>query len=424
MSDLFHNGTITSVSRLGDRPLDELEDDLRAFTARTRVALILPALYSEFEGTAMPRILRQLRRADYLARIILSLDGATEEQFRAVQRQMRSLPVPTQVIWNDGLRVRGILETLGDAGFVVTPQGKGRGVWLALGLALSDPEIDVVALHDCDIVNYRREMLARLLYPLVHPEMDFEFAKGYYARFTRRLYGRVTRLFFTPLIRSLSHLVGDDDFLRFLDSFRYALAGEFALKTRLARRLRLAATWGLEVSVLAEVYRYCRPRAVCQVELAESYEHKHQRLSKAQPDAGLHRMAGEIATSLFRKLAEGGVRLDENQMRVLPDLYLDRAGMAVDQFHALASVNGLEYDRFQEVETAQTFYRALVRSQRVYATRGSERVSLGSWQQVEAALPGLKERLAHAVTADHPVLTAVPPIPASPVSKFGEGVAV
>jgi len=38
-------------------------------------------------------------------------------------------------------------------------------------------------------------MLARLVYPVVHPAIDFEFSKGYYARVSEKLYGRVTRLF-------------------------------------------------------------------------------------------------------------------------------------------------------------------------------------------------------------------------------------
>ena len=37
-----------------------------------------------------------------------------------------------------------------------------------------------LAIHDCDIVTYDRSLLARLLYPVAHPQFNYEFCKGYY----------------------------------------------------------------------------------------------------------------------------------------------------------------------------------------------------------------------------------------------------
>ena len=84
---------------------------------------------------------------------------------------------------------------------------------------------------------------------MAHPHLAFEFCKGYYARVTDRMHGRVTRLFITPLIRSMLDMAPGAPFLRFLDSFRYALAGEFAMDINLARVNRIPADWGLEVGV-------------------------------------------------------------------------------------------------------------------------------------------------------------------------------
>jgi len=83
----------------------------------------------------------------------------------------------------------------------------------------------VIAIHDCDIRDYDRELLARLIYPVVHPNLGFECCKGYYARVSTRLHGRVSRLFFTPLIRAIQDMMAQVPYLKFLDSFRYALAG-------------------------------------------------------------------------------------------------------------------------------------------------------------------------------------------------------
>ena len=66
----------------------------------------------------------------------------------------------------------------------------------------------VIALHDCDIRDYDRVLLARLCFPIANPNLSYEFAKGYYSRVTDRLYGRVTRLFMTPLLRAMKSVLG------------------------------------------------------------------------------------------------------------------------------------------------------------------------------------------------------------------------
>ena len=107
-------------------------------------------------------------------------------------------------------------------------------------------------------------MLARLCYPVANPNLGFEFCKGYYARATDRMHGRVTRLFMTPLIRAALGMAPEAAFLKFLDSFRYPLAGEFAMRAELARVNRIPGDWGLEIGVLAEVFRNCATARVCQ----------------------------------------------------------------------------------------------------------------------------------------------------------------
>lgn len=109
---------------------------------------------------------------------------------------------------------------------------------MTLGYITADEEVYAIALHDCDILNYRHDIVSKLVYPIVHPGTDFEFSKGYYARVTEKLYGRVTRLFYTPLIRSLKRILGFNPFLEYLDSFRYPLSGEFALNRNLAQKIR------------------------------------------------------------------------------------------------------------------------------------------------------------------------------------------
>ena len=49
---------------------------------------------------------------------------------------------------------------------------------MAYGYILSRQEFQAIALHDCDITTYSREMLARLCYPVVNPSLDYDFCKG------------------------------------------------------------------------------------------------------------------------------------------------------------------------------------------------------------------------------------------------------
>ena len=119
---------------------------------------------------------------------------------------------------------------------------------------LTSQKARVVATHDCDILNYRRDLLARLCFPTANPNMSYEFAKGYYSRVSDRMHGRVTRLFMAPLMRSMKSVLGAVPLLDYLESFRYPLAGECSMTIELVRANRIPADWGLEVGVLAEVY--------------------------------------------------------------------------------------------------------------------------------------------------------------------------
>jgi glucosyl-3-phosphoglycerate synthase len=77
----------------------------------------------------------------------------------------------------------------------------------------------------------------------------------------------------TPLLRAMKSVLGALPLLEYLDSFRYPLAGECSLTTDLIRINRIPSDWGLEVGVLAEVFRNCSLKRICQVELVENYEH-------------------------------------------------------------------------------------------------------------------------------------------------------
>ena len=286
MADFCQNGVITNLQKLKARPLEEIERELKTIAKRRKMVLLLPALVTEFDGDAMPRIIEELKHEDYLYKIVLSLDRADETQFNEIRKIMSVLQAPVTVIWHDGPRMKTLLKELMDADFNLNHPGKGRSVWMSLGYILSDRDVYAIAMHDCDIINYQREMVARLIYPVVHPALSFEFSKGYYARVTDRLYGRVTRLFYIPLIQTLKRILGYNAFIEYLNNFRFALSGEFAFDSNLAKGIRISPTWGLEVSMLSEVYQKTSVNRICQVEIIDTYEHERRLLP--DPADGLY----------------------------------------------------------------------------------------------------------------------------------------
>jgi glucosyl-3-phosphoglycerate synthase len=330
MADFFQTGAVTTLHRLSRNDVSRLEFELQRFSETTSIGLVLPALYSEFETPAMQRIVAELKQVKYLRHIVLVLAKATWGQYCEVRSFMRDFSQPVTILWVDGDRLQTLFRLLQERGLSAGEDGKGRSCWLAYGYLLANGDCDAITSHDCDILNYDRQLLARLCYPVVNPNLGFEFCKGFYARVTERMHGRVTRLFVTPLIRAMQSLFPGAPFLGFLDSFRYPLAGEFAMKANLARVNRIPGDWGLEVGILAEVYRNCAVSRVCQVDLADTYDHKHQTLSVDDAARGLRRMATDIAKSLFRTLAAEGLTYAQGHFRSLGVRYVRMAEDTID----------------------------------------------------------------------------------------------
>ncbi len=401
MSDFYQTGLVATLHRLGEHKVEILEQQLEHFVQQQPIALVLPALYSEFENPAMEGILEQLSQVRYVRQFVVTMARTTSKQFREAQERLAVLPGEVRIVWNDGPRVQELYRTLEENGLQVGPDGKGRSCWMAYGYVLATQQADVIALHDCDIVNYNREMLARLCYPVVNPNINFEFCKGYYARVSDRMHGRVTRLLMTPLIRALQSLFGFLPFLRYLDSFRYPLAGEFAMQADLARVNRIPSDWGLEIGVLAEIYRNCSKKRVCQVDIADNYEHKHQELSSSDPSKGLMKMAVDIAKALFRILSAEGVSFDLGNTQTLLTRYVRTAEDNITRYHADAMINGLIFDRHEEETAVETFARALKHATDEFFADPLGMPLIPSWTRVSSALPGFLGALGEAVDADN-----------------------
>jgi glucosyl-3-phosphoglycerate synthase len=400
MSDFYQTGVVTTFHRLNKNDVVRIERELLRFSESLPIGLVLPSLYSEFESPAMQRILAELKQVGYLRRIVLVLAKANQAQYLEVSSLLKELPQQVTLIWIDSRRIQRLFQLLEDRGLSAGPDGKGRSCWLSYGYLLATGDCDVIALHDCDILNYDRQLLARLCYPVVNLNLGFEFCKGYYARVTDRMHGRATRLFMSPLIRAMMSMSPGVPFLNFLDSFRYVLAGEFAMKANLARVNRIPGDWGLEVGVLAEVYRNCAESRICQVDLADTYEHKHQILSEDDATKGLRRMATDIAKSLFRTLAAEGVPFVQGHFRSLGVRYVRMAEDTISRHYADAMLNGLHFDRHSEELAVATFAKSLQQAADEFTDDPLGLPLIPNWNRVASAIPDFFEMLVTAVEED------------------------
>lgn len=402
MADFYQGGSITTLHKLNNHPLETLESELRVFSYKRPMALILPSLFSELEGPALPKILQDLKEVEYVKHIIVGLDRTDESQFQFAKKFFSGLPQNVHLLWHDGPRLKALDDELRELGLSPTEMGKGRNVWFCLGYALGLEEVRVIGLHDCDIVTYTREIPARLFYPLAHPNFGFDYAKGYYARISEnKLNGRVTRLFVTPLIRALKKMIGPLDYLDYLDSFRYPLCGEFALTRELASQIRIPSDWGLEIGMLSEVYRNTSSQQVCQVDIADNYDHKHQDLSREDQAQGLAKMSTDIAKSVYRKLATEGIQMNKSFFRTLKAAYLRCALDFIQMYCHDARINGLAFNRHEEEEAIEVFCRSIVEAGDTFSADPLEVPFINNWKRVLSALPDFTQRLYSAVEEDN-----------------------
>ncbi len=402
MSDFFQTGAIATLHRLGVTNVPRLERELADFGRETPIALVLPCHVRELGTKALQHIVRELRSVRYLAQVVVGIDGATRRaDFERARRLFGQLPQPTALLWNDGPRMKALFEHLDRADLSAGAAGKGRNVWICFGYVLACEQARMVAVHDCDIITYSRELLARLIYPVAHPSLGFDYCKGYYARVTERLNGRVMRLMMTPLLRALKSILGPHPYLVYMDTFRYPLAGEFALDADLVRRVRIPHDWALEVGLLSEVFRNCAPRAICQSELCQNYDHKHQEISPRDADKGLNRMATDIAASLFHRMAAEGIKLDAGLFDTLLSAYNRQAEDTLRFYNADSVINGLLYPRHEEEAAVSTFVRSIRRAAREYLEDPLSAPLIPNWNRVESALPRFLEELHQAVKLDN-----------------------
>jgi glucosyl-3-phosphoglycerate synthase len=389
----FHQNVVPTFTRLVDEDLGRMEKSILRAARRTPIGVIIPALFTDLSSPAMQNIIKELSGMNFVKRVYVSLDKSSEEEFQQAREIIKPLKENGVLLWNDAPAVEAVLDKINQA-VPLGSRGKGRAVWTALGYALGRGETSVLAFHDADILTYDRGFLLRLLYPVV--QLRYQFAKGYYVRYSDRLHGRVARLFYFPFVKAMRDILGKHDFLEYMSDFRYPLSGEFATFASISYDLVFPSDWGIEVGILAEMYRITRPRRICQVEITSRYDHKHQDTGE-DANSGLMKMVSDIARTFFTQLSAGGTVLTQDFLRTLKHTYLANARSYVRVYEAIAEMNNLtKFDRHQELGYIETFAGTLDRAFAEFQDHLFGSPVIPEWRRIEVAVDGILTELVDA----------------------------
>ncbi len=398
MSDFHQNGIISTLHNFNIKSKKEIEEELRLFSKRRPIQLILPSLFSEIKRPALRRIINELNKTDYINEVIIGLDQASKGEFEEAKKFFSTLKIKHKILWNDGPNLLKLDKELKKINLSPQNFGKGRNVWYCMGYSIACDKAEAIAIHDCDIKTYTNEILAKLIYPVANPKLNFEFCKGYYPRISKNnINGRVSRLLVTPLIKALKKIIGPSEYLDFMDSFRYPLAGECSFRKRILREVRIPSDWGLEIGILSEMHRNYRNSRICQVDIADKYDHKHQDLSPDDTSKGLSKMSIDIAKTLLRKLATQGNTFSMENFRSLKATYYRIALDFVEIYKKDCDMNSINLDIHKEEKAVELFAENIMNAGEAFLEKPLETPFIPTWNRVESAKPGFMKRLKAAV---------------------------
>lgn len=405
MADFYQHARVPTLHHLAQADSSEREHEMLEWTVDKPVALLLPALYAECERPALPHILEEVSRAHHISEVVLSMNAMDAAgHTRAVELCRDSLHgKKAHLLWNDGPQLQQVYDRMEAAGLAGAHAGKGSNIWMGIAWLHARGFQGIVVSHDTDILNYSRDMLWRLSYPLLHPRMGYRFAKGYYSRVSNRLFGRATRLLIFPLVQAFRDVLGAKPLIEHLESFRYPLSGEFAADMGTLQNLSLPGGWGLEVAMLSETFRHLPQDQQCQVDLGFHFEHRHRSLAHDQVgvnEPGLVTAAADVARCLsYQILRESDARSAAEMLARVIERYRTRAVEWLRRYEHVALLNGLMHDAEEEAAAVAAFQRALERLQQAVTTEGLRVPALREAPaSVLAQLPGLQDELLASAT--------------------------
>ncbi|MFQ6032877.1 MAG: glycosyl transferase, partial [Candidatus Zixiibacteriota bacterium] len=140
---------------------------------------------------------------------------------------------------------------------------------------------------------------------------------------------------------------------------------------------------------------------ICQVDLVENYEHKHQELSEQDPQKGLLKMCIDITKTIFRTLSTEGVIISAGLLRTLESTYFRTAQDTIKRYEDDASLNQLFFDRHAEVLAVEAFCKGIKMASKDFLDNPLSASEIPNWNRVTSAIPDFLDKLREAVEKDN-----------------------
>ena len=143
MREITRNfGLVTTFRILVDQDHQQLAAVLKQHATLNTPILIVPLLASEYalseNQPIFENILANLSQAEYLDKIIFGLDQASESDMQLLKELIDKHHIRQAVIqWNDGPVFSDIYQMLNEAGILSLEPGKGKNIFLGIGIALA-----------------------------------------------------------------------------------------------------------------------------------------------------------------------------------------------------------------------------------------------------------------------------------------------
>lgn len=281
----------------------ELAD--RKIATRDRVSVVLPALNeAETIGAICREIREELMGSRPLVDELLVVDCASTDGTSAIAEA-------------SGARVHDIAALIPD---VSVEPGKGEALWRSLSVVTGN----IVVWIDSDIRNFSAGFVTGLIAPLV-TDPTVSFVKGFYRRPIMRdgelvadEGGRVTELLARPLLAWL---------FPELTGFAQPLAGEYAGRVDVLRRLPFFTGYSVEVGLLIDMLELVGLDGLAQVDLGE-------RVHRNRPLVELAPIAHSIARTILERAEQRG-RMRSGSSPPVPLLLPTADGLKVREVHEL-----------------------------------------------------------------------------------------
>ena len=100
------------MHNFSNRSYEDLEKELLDFSKFRPITLILPSLYSELQGLALPKIISEISKVKFLKNIVIGLDKANKKEFGIAKSFFSKLPQRHEILWNDGPNLRKLNSQL------------------------------------------------------------------------------------------------------------------------------------------------------------------------------------------------------------------------------------------------------------------------------------------------------------------------